>query len=152
TPAPGGLWGSEAVPSSPRTRSPTDPSGRGLLRRGTVPGVPSRVRRTRRPRRFDGEFPCRRASFLLHSRFHQGPVPPPMGSQPPTRSYRTRARLRARKMAGIEVTDRLPSERVGLEGRLESVGAEEPGKPSKPFRIVSHVCTPCEERGSANGT
>jgi len=39
-------------------------------------------------------------------------------------------------MAGIEVTDRLPAERVGLEGRLESVGAGEPGKPSKPFRIV----------------
>src|SRR5436309_11875393 len=93
---------------------------------------------------FDGEFPCRRASFLLHSRFHQGPVPPPMGPQV--------LRLRTRKMAGIEVTDRLPSERVGLEGRLESVGPGEPGKPSKPFRIVSHVCTPCEERGSANGT
>ena len=51
-------------------------------------------------------------------------------------------------MAEIEVTDRLPSERVGLE----SVGSGKPGKPSKQFRIVDHVRTPCEERGSANGT
>src|SRR5207249_3425116 len=52
----------------------------------------------------------------------------------------------------LEVTDRLASERVGVEGRLESGGSGEPGKPSNQFRIVDHVRKPCEERGSANGT